>query len=101
MRKSIPATGLLPDAHEADRILALENIMPTAVSKPAKKAVKKAAKKASPLRGRAQVLTPAQRSEDIKQFGKEIRKSKASAVAFLKRAGILDDAGELATPFRS
>ena len=74
-----------------------EIIMPTAISKPAKKA----AKKALPLPVHVQLMTPEQRRADIKQFGKEIRKSKATAVAFLKRAGILDESGELATPFRS
>lgn len=68
----------------------------------AKRAGKAVAKPASPLRGKlVHVMTPEERSADIKEFGKEIRKSKASARAFLQRAGILDETGELAEPYRS
>ncbi|MCK2086944.1 hypothetical protein MXC99_01910 [Thauera aromatica] len=62
----------------------------------------KAAKTSSPLRGKlVRIMTPEERSADMKEFGKEIRKSKASAVAFLQRAGILDETGELAEPYRA
>lgn len=67
----------------------------------AKRDTKAVEKSVSPLRGKlVHVMTPEERSEDIKEFGKEIRKSKASARAFLQRAGILDEAGELAEPYR-
>lgn len=59
--------------------------------------------KAAPAsRGRlVRIMTPDERSADIKEFGKEIRKSKASAIKFLQNAGILDATGELAEPNRS
>lgn len=70
--------------------------------KTAKRPAKSTTKSASPLRGKlVRVMTPEERSADIKEFGKEVRKSKASAIAFLQRAGILDETGELAEPYRS
>lgn len=63
---------------------------------------KKPAKAMSVSPGRlVRVLTADERSADIKRFGKEIRKSKASAIEFLQSAGILDARGELAEPYRS
>lgn len=63
---------------------------------------KKAAKTSSPLRGKmVRIMTPEERIADIKDFGKEIRKSKASAIEFMKKAGFLDDEGNLAEPYRS
>jgi hypothetical protein len=50
---------------------------------------------------RVRIMTADERSADIKKFGKEIRQSKESAIAFLQSAGILDDNGELAEPYRS
>jgi len=47
------------------------------------------------------IMTAEERSADMKAFGKEIRKSKASAIEFLQSAGILDAKGELAEPYRS
>jgi len=47
------------------------------------------------------VMSAEERSADMKEFGTEIRKDKASAVAFLQRAGILDDSGSLAKPYRA
>lgn len=46
-------------------------------------------------------MTPEERSADMEAFGKEIRRTKASAIAFLKEAGFLDDNGQLAEPYRS
>ena len=37
---------------------------------------------------------------DMKAYGREVRKTKESAVAFLQSAGILDSTGELAEPYR-
>ena len=84
-----------------------------AALKPAKRPVKsiKSGKPATPsksakpsgssLRGTlVRVLTPEERREDMKAFGNEVRKSKASAVAFLKRAGFIDESGQLAEPYR-
>jgi hypothetical protein len=45
-------------------------------------------------------LTSEERQEDIRAFGREIRKTRASALAFLQSAGILDETGGLAMPFR-
>lgn len=45
-------------------------------------------------------MTAEERSADIKAFGREIRQSKATAVAFLQKAGILDKDGEPAQPYR-
>ena len=60
------------------------------------------AQAASASRGRfVRVMTAEERSADMKEFGKEIRKSKASAIEFLQSAGILDAKGELAEPYRS
>lgn len=72
--------------------------MPNVAKRPAKSAVKPA----SPLRGKlVRVMTPEERVADMKDFGKEIRKSKETAKDFLQRAGILDETGELAEPYRS
>jgi len=66
-----------------------------------KSAAKPAAKKATALRGKlVRVMTPEERSADMKAFGKEIRRTKASAIAFLKEAGFLDENGQLAEPYR-
>ncbi len=62
----------------------------------------KAAKTRSPLRGTlVRIMTPEERIADIEEFGKEIRKSKASALAFMKKAGFIDDDGNLAEPYRN
>lgn len=47
------------------------------------------------------VMSADERSADMKEFGKEIRKDKHSAIAFLQRAGILDATGALAEPYRA
>jgi hypothetical protein len=39
--------------------------------------------------------------EDLRAFGREISKDKATAVAFLKQAGILDSTGDYAKPYRA
>lgn len=63
---------------------------------------KKPTKTSSALPGRiVRVMTADERSADIKAFGREIRKSKESAIEFLQSAGILDEQGELAEPYRS
>lgn len=56
--------------------------------------------KAQPAtRGRwVRVMTADERSADMKAFGKEICRSKESAIAFLQSPGILDEKGELAEP---
>jgi hypothetical protein len=45
-------------------------------------------------------LTPDQRRADIKAFGREIRDSKQSAADFLRRAGLIDESGQLTEPYR-
>lgn len=53
------------------------------------------------LSGRTErLLTPDQRSADIKAFGREIRDSKQSAADFLRRAGLIDESGQLTEPYR-
>jgi hypothetical protein len=76
--------------------------MSTTTKTIAKRSSSAAARVASPLRGyTVRVMTAQERVADIKDFGREIRKSKESAVAFLQSAGILDQTGELAEPFRA
>ena len=59
-------------------------------------------KKVGVARGqRVLLLTSTERRADMKAFGLEVRKSKASATAFLKKAGILDDSGKLASYLRA
>lgn len=56
----------------------------------------------SPSRGRmVRVMTTDELIADMKAHGREIRKSKESAIAFLQRAGIVDAKGELAEPYRA
>jgi hypothetical protein len=72
--------------------------MPATAAKPRRVA----AKATFQYRGRPErVLTPEERAADMRAFGREIRQSKETAVAFLKSAGILDERGELAEPFRT
>lgn len=60
------------------------------------------AKAVSPLRGRmVLVRTNEELLADMKAQGLEIRKTKASALAFLQSAGIVDAQGELAEPYRA
>ena len=47
------------------------------------------------------VMSAEERSADMKEFGTEIRKDKASAVAFLQRAGSLDASGSRVDPYRA
>ena len=55
-----------------------------------------------PLRGTVvRVMTPEERVADMQAFGRKIRRSKASAVAFLQRAGFIDETGQLTEPYRS
>lgn len=65
-----------------------------------KNTTKTAARK-TPLRGTViRVMTPEERVADMQAFGRKIRKSKASAVAFLQRAGFIDETGQLTEPYR-
>lgn len=65
-------------------------------------AIKKSTKKTVVQVGKTlRVLTPAERQADMQAFGKKVRKTKNSAREFLQRAGILDDQGELAAPYRT
>lgn len=45
-------------------------------------------------------LTGAALLEDMKQFGKEVSKTKESALAFLKKMGLLDEEGKLKEPYK-
>lgn len=55
---------------------------------------------ASPVQP-VRTLSAEERSADIRAFGREIRRSKAQALAFLQRAGILDERGKLIDPLRA
>jgi hypothetical protein len=39
--------------------------------------------------------------EDMREHGREMSKTKQSALEFLQRAGIVDASGQLAEPFRN
>ena len=67
-----------------------------------KSPARKAPKVASGQRGKMVRLMPlSERLEDMREHGQEVGKTKASALAFLQRAGIVDASGQLAEPFRN
>lgn len=71
-------------------------------AKPAGKQLSAAAVAGSSLRGRlVRVRTNEELIADMKAYGREVRKTKESAIAFLQSAGILDKTGELAEPYRA
>jgi len=75
--------------------------MPKGVKKAATKSISKSSKASLPAKGKTvRVMTLNERLADMRAHGAQMRKSKASALAFLKRAGIVDDSDELAKPFR-
>lgn len=47
------------------------------------------------------VMTAEERVADIKAFGEDVRRTKQSAIEFLQRAGIVDETGSLAKPYRA
>lgn len=47
-----------------------------------------------------EISTLPARLRDMREHGEEVRQSKDSAVAFLKRAGILTSGGKLTKPYR-
>jgi hypothetical protein len=59
------------------------------------------AQSALPALQRPRPLSTEERCADIRAFGREIRQSKAQALSFLQRAGILDEHGELIEPLRA
>jgi hypothetical protein len=70
--------------------------------KPTKKVAQKAAKASLRKVGRTvRVLTLEERLEDMREHTREVCRTKASALAFLQRAGIVDASGALAEPFRT
>lgn len=75
--------------------------MPATAAVTTKPATKKKPK-ATALRGHmVRVMTAKERIADIKAFGKELRKDKATALAFLKEVGFIDESGEIAEPYRT
>ena len=46
-------------------------------------------------------MTAEERVADIKAFGEDVRRTKQSAIEFLQRAGIVDETGSLAKPYRT
>lgn len=78
----------------------MPNKAPAKVAK--KSAAPKAGKVASSGRGETvRLMTLDERLQDMREHGREVRKTQASALAFLKRAGIVDASGQLAEPFRN
>lgn len=47
------------------------------------------------------VMTPQERTADMRAFGREVRTSQATARAFLVSAGILEEDGELVEQLRA
>lgn len=69
--------------------------------KAAKKTATKARQKPTPAGKTVRIMTTKERVEDMRAFGLEQGRSKASALSFLKGAGIITPTGKLAKPFRS
>jgi hypothetical protein len=67
-----------------------------AVKRSATKVVKKTASSGSAAR----IMTTPERIADMRAFGREHGKTKASALSFLQAAGIITPTGKLAKPFR-
>ncbi|MBV6303248.1 hypothetical protein KVP10_00030 [Candidimonas humi] len=72
-----------------------------AIVKTSKTAVPKAAKKTPQQRTAVRILTIQERIDDMRAFGREQSSSKAAALSFLQRAGIVTPTGKLAKPFRA
>lgn len=72
-----------------------------APAKAAKKAAPKPTKKSSQLGKTVRVLTTQERIADMRAFGQEQGSSKAAALSFLQRAGIVTPTGKLTKPFRT
>ena len=70
-------------------------------AKPGRTGAKSAKMSSSPPVKTERVMTIDERLADMRAHGEQMRKSKASALAFLKRAGIVDDSDQLARPFRN
>jgi len=62
--------------------------------------VKKAQSRVNVQNPSTKGLSLSGRLKDMRAHGQEVRASKSSAVAFLQRAGILNDAGKLTKPYR-
>jgi hypothetical protein len=65
-----------------------------------KKPQSQPASKSTSAKQTVKIETVAERLSDMRAHGREVRKSKDSAVAFLQRAGILNHAGKLSKPYR-
>lgn len=72
-----------------------------APAKAAKKAAPKATKKTSQRGKTVRVLTTQERIADMRAFGQEQVSSKAAALSFLQRAGIVTPTGKLTKTFRT
>lgn len=72
-----------------------------APAKATKKGALKAAKKSLPLGKTVRVMTTQERIADMRAFGQEQGSSKAAALSFLQRAGIVTLTGKLTKPFRT
>ena len=70
------------------------------LAKAPKKAASKATKKTSQLGRSVRVMTTQERIADMRAFGQEQGSSKAAALSFLQRAGIVTQTGKLTKPFR-
>jgi len=73
----------------------------TIATTPTNKARRSFVRTDAPIGRVGDVMTTKEHVDSIKRFGKVIRESEATAVAFLKSAGILNRSGNLAKPYRS
>jgi hypothetical protein len=77
-----------------------ESLMRTSKPKSLRQAT--ASKPPSPSHGAfVRVLTVQERLADMRAHGRKVGQTKESALAFLRRAGIVDESGALAEPFRT
>lgn len=71
------------------------------LAKATRKAVPNAPKKTSQPGRTVRILTTQERIADMRAFGQEQGSSKAAALSFLQRAGIVTPTGKLTKPFRT
>ncbi|SAI52056.1 Uncharacterised protein [Bordetella ansorpii] len=72
-----------------------------APAKFAKKTASKATQQSSQRGRMVRILTTQERVADMRAFGQEQGSSKAAALSFLQRAGIVTPTGKLTKPFRA
>ena len=73
----------------------------TTATTPTNRARRSVVRTNAPIGHIGDVMTTKEHVDSIKRFGKVIRESEVTAVAFLKSAGILNRSGNLAKPYRN